>query len=262
MKQFILTVTRWPIAMFELIPGAWRIGYYLGGRKAKREGNRIVAEWNVFAGLLVKILMTDQKRSATNNPKVIGMVGGQASGKTYMANLLLIADDAIHVDVNMIRYCLEQDGKDLGLAHKIGTLVAAGLVSRGYSVILDFSCDMAFTRGYVEEFVSSRIENYNISCKFEYRQNRVTWEQVIEGFVYLNIPAWYQEAVNRRFPGLTAMDLRIQEATRTRWFFYWPNGQLICRKFPGFEIVHADLIKGIRQLSQEEVSSVGGSPRD
>jgi hypothetical protein len=116
MKQFILTVTRWPIAMFELIPGAWRIGYYLGGRKAKREGNRIVAEWNVFAGLLVKILMTDQKRSATNNPKVIGMVGGQASGKTYMANLLLIADDAIHVDVNMIRYCLEQDGKDLGLS--------------------------------------------------------------------------------------------------------------------------------------------------
>jgi hypothetical protein len=121
---------------------------------------------------------------------------------------------------------------------------------------------MAFTRGYVEEFVSSRIENYNISCKFEYRQNRVTWEQVIEGFVYLNIPAWYQEAVSLRFPGLTAINLRIREAIRTRWFFYWPNGQLICRKFPGFEIVHADLIKGIRPLSQEEVSSVGGSPRD
>ena len=33
--------------------------------------------------------MTDQKRSATNNPKVIGMVGGQASGKTYMANLFV-----------------------------------------------------------------------------------------------------------------------------------------------------------------------------
>lgn len=262
MKQFLGAVARWLVTMFELIPGAWRIGYYLGGRKAKREGNRIVAEWNVFAGLLVKILMTDQKRSATNNPKVIGMVGGQASGKTYMANLLSTSGAAIHIDVNKIRYHLEKRSKDLGLAHKIGALVAVGLVSRGYSVVLDFSCDMAFTRGYIEEFIRSRAHNYNVSCGFEYRQNRVTWEQVIEGFVYLNIPAWYQEAVSLRFPGLTAINLRIREAIRTRWFFYWPNGQLICRKFPGFEIVHADLIKGIRPLSQEEVSSVGGSPRD
>lgn len=262
MKQFLGAVARWLVTMFELIPGAWRIGYRLGARKAKREGSRIAAEWNMIAGTFVDILITDQKRPTTDNPKVIGMVGGQASGKTYLANLLSIVDDAIHVDVNMVRLYLEKRGQDLRLAHKIGALVAAGLVDRGYSVILDFSCDMAFTRGYVEEFVCSHVQNHKNSCKFEYRQNQVTWEQVIEGFVHLNIPAWYQVAVDRRFPGITAEALRIREAIRTRWFFYWPNGQLICRKFPGFEIVHADLIKGIRPLSQEEVSSVGGSPRD
>ena len=52
MKQFILTVTRWPIAMFELIPAPGVSVTISAVARRSAKGNRIVAEWNVFAGLL------------------------------------------------------------------------------------------------------------------------------------------------------------------------------------------------------------------
>ena len=260
MKTFLRRFALWGIAMFELIPGAWRIGYWLGSRRANDEFVPIVNKWNNLAGIFLAALSSSEPSHKNLIPHVTGMVGGQGSGKTYLSGILVEQLKAVHLDVNRIRLHLEKKGLPLIDAHKIAAVIVAGLVSSGRSVVMDMSMDIAFTRGYTETFVRLALAPYKKSVTFGYVQNHVTWEQVIEGYIYEGVPEWYERATQKRFPGLTSVGLRISEAAGSRFRFYWPNGAMILRRFPDLHIVTDDILKGVRQLTKDEVNSVAGRP--
>lgn len=255
MKGFIFNTGLWLVAMLELIPGVWHVGYALGKWKAKKECVHILR----FA-LIVKEFFERVQRlqgpTVTSSPEVVGMLGGQGGGKTYLARALSKVYNAYHIDVNEIRLYLEERDMGQGNARYVAFMVAEGLAGLGYNVIIDMSHDLAFTRGYMEKIIRMFAGEYRDRVTFSYAQNDVTWEDVSEEYVFCDHSRWYDEAARKRFPDLSGLQLRISESESTQDRFYWPNGQLIRRSFPGLRIVKADKVRsGVRAMSSDEVNA-------
>lgn len=257
MKGFIFNIGLWLVAMLELIPGVWRIGYTIGRWKAKKNIECLRLRWADEVTEFVADSKELSKPFKVLCPEYTGMLGGQGSGKTYLASILTERANAYHIDVNKIRLHLEERGQGQSNARHIAFMVAARLVSEGYNVIVDMSHDLAFTRGFAEQVVELLAGTNRKSVRFFYSQNDVTWEDVSEEYVFCDHSRWYDEAARKRFPDLSGLQLRISESESTQERFYWPNGQLIRRSFPGLRIVKADKVRsGVRTLSSDEVNAV------
>lgn len=213
MKSFVLQLGLYGVSKLELIPGVWHVGCWLGKQKAKSR-EIFMLQRDIAVDSFLKKLQSEQSPLKTSSPQVVGMVGGQGAGKTHHTLRLCKMISSYNLDVNDIRLYLEEKGLDQSNAKYVAFIVTGRLVALGHNVVIDMSHDLALTRGYMEEVVTSWAGDYSGRVTFSYRQNDVTWEQV-EKFMRLNVPAWYGVAAGKRFPGLSGADLRGREARGT-----------------------------------------------